>query len=76
MSGSDIDSLDVHQLSSRIKDVEVFYRANPKHKLKIVKVLSQNTCFLQFAYFFSRNQGPFSTFSGSARTRLGGGDDW
>jgi len=38
MSGADIESLDVHQLAGQIHNVEVFYRANPKHKLKIVKV--------------------------------------
>ena len=38
MSGSEIESLDVHHLASKIHNVEVFYRANPKHKLKIVKV--------------------------------------
>ena len=40
MSGSEIESLNVHQLAAHIHKVEVFYRANPKHKLKIVKVKS------------------------------------
>ena len=38
MAGHEIDSLDVGQLAANIGDVDVFYRANPKHKLKIVKV--------------------------------------
>ena len=38
MSGADIEALDVHALARKIDKVEVFYRANPKHKLKIVKV--------------------------------------
>nr|CAB3224479.1 calcium-transporting ATPase type 2C member 1 [Phallusia mammillata] len=41
MSGSEIESYDIHQLSDRIQNVEVFYRANPKHKLKIVKALQE-----------------------------------
>lgn len=41
MSGQDVDSLDVGQLAAQIRDVDVFYRANPKHKLKIVKALQE-----------------------------------
>ena len=40
MSGSDIEKSDISELAARINQVEVFYRANPKHKLKIVKVSS------------------------------------
>jgi len=41
MAGHEIDSLDVGQLAANIGDVDVFYRANPKHKLKIVKALQE-----------------------------------
>nr|XP_009860106.1 calcium-transporting ATPase type 2C member 1 isoform X2 [Ciona intestinalis] len=41
MSGSDIEGYDLSQLADRIEHVEVFYRASPKHKLKIVKALQE-----------------------------------
>uniref|UniRef100_H2ZPN5 Calcium-transporting ATPase n=1 Tax=Ciona savignyi TaxID=51511 RepID=H2ZPN5_CIOSA len=41
MSGSDIEGYDLTQLADRIENVEVFYRASPKHKLKIVKALQE-----------------------------------
>ena len=46
MSGGEIESLDVHQIAAQIHNVEVFYRANPKHKLKIVKVCCTLTVVL------------------------------
>lgn len=39
MSGEEVDASDVDQLSAIIPEVSVFYRASPKHKLKIVKAL-------------------------------------
>jgi len=42
MSGSDIEKSDISELAARINQVEVFYRANPKHKLKIVKALQEH----------------------------------
>jgi len=42
LSGRDIESMDVGQLSRAIRDVDVIYRANPKHKLNIVKALQES----------------------------------
>ncbi|CAH2283011.1 calcium-transporting ATPase type 2C member 1 isoform X1 [Pelobates cultripes] len=39
LSGEDVDSLDIQQLSQMVSKVSVFYRASPRHKLKIVKSL-------------------------------------
>ncbi|CAK8684674.1 unnamed protein product [Clavelina lepadiformis] len=41
MSGSEIEGYDVHQLAASIHHIDVFYRASPKHKLKIVKALQE-----------------------------------
>ena len=38
MSGAQVENLKVHELAADINDVNVFYRASPRHKLKIVKV--------------------------------------
>ncbi|KAK6490588.1 calcium-transporting ATPase type 2C member 1 isoform X1 [Huso huso] len=39
ISGEEVDQMDVHQLSHVIPRTAVFYRASPRHKLKIVKSL-------------------------------------
>ncbi|XP_053570276.1 LOW QUALITY PROTEIN: calcium-transporting ATPase type 2C member 1 [Bombina bombina] len=39
LSGEEIDTLDIQQLSQIVSKVSVFYRASPRHKLKIVKSL-------------------------------------
>uniref|UniRef100_A0A914X336 Calcium-transporting ATPase n=1 Tax=Plectus sambesii TaxID=2011161 RepID=A0A914X336_9BILA len=39
LSGQQVDDMSVHELEHIIRDVSVFYRAAPKHKLKIVKAL-------------------------------------
>ncbi|XP_048694703.1 calcium-transporting ATPase type 2C member 1 isoform X1 [Caretta caretta] len=41
-SGEEIDTLDIQQLSQIVPKVAVFYRASPRHKLKIVKSLQNN----------------------------------
>lgn len=38
LSGSQVDSMNDHELELIIRQVTVFYRASPRHKLKIVKV--------------------------------------
>uniref|UniRef100_A0AC34GMA5 Uncharacterized protein n=1 Tax=Panagrolaimus sp. ES5 TaxID=591445 RepID=A0AC34GMA5_9BILA len=38
LSGQQIDEMSDHELELIIKNVVVFYRASPRHKLKIVKV--------------------------------------
>ncbi|KFR13537.1 Calcium-transporting ATPase type 2C member 1, partial [Opisthocomus hoazin] len=38
ISGEEIDDLDIQQLSQITPKVAVFYRASPRHKLKIIKV--------------------------------------
>ncbi|XP_061699610.1 calcium-transporting ATPase type 2C member 1 isoform X2 [Syngnathoides biaculeatus] len=38
LSGEEVDRLDLQQLSRIVPRVSVFYRASPRHKLKIVKV--------------------------------------
>ncbi|XP_061650566.1 calcium-transporting ATPase type 2C member 1 [Phyllopteryx taeniolatus] len=42
LSGEEVDRLDLQQLSQIVPRISVFYRASPRHKLKIVKSL-QNT---------------------------------
>ncbi|XP_034057178.1 calcium-transporting ATPase type 2C member 1 isoform X1 [Gymnodraco acuticeps] len=39
LSGDEVDHLDLQQLSSIVSRIAVFYRASPRHKLKIVKSL-------------------------------------
>ncbi|NXA48080.1 AT2C1 ATPase, partial [Nothocercus julius] len=42
ISGEEIDELDIQQLSQITPKVAVFYRASPRHKLKIIKSLQNN----------------------------------
>lgn len=51
MSGDDIEASEVHELATFIHKVEVFYRANPKHKLKIVKVRTLPKNFLVSSFY-------------------------
>ncbi|XP_077347631.1 calcium-transporting ATPase type 2C member 1 isoform X2 [Lithobates pipiens] len=39
LSGEEVDAMDIQQLSQIVPKVSVFYRASPRHKLKIVKSL-------------------------------------
>lgn len=39
LSGDEVDNLDLQQLSNIVSRIAVFYRASPRHKLKIVKSL-------------------------------------
>lgn len=39
LSGEEVDQLDLQQLSLMVSRITVFYRASPRHKLKIVKSL-------------------------------------
>ncbi|XP_068179275.1 calcium-transporting ATPase type 2C member 1 isoform X2 [Antennarius striatus] len=39
LSGDEVDQMDLQQLNQRVSRVAVFYRASPRHKLKIVKSL-------------------------------------
>ncbi|XP_057197065.1 calcium-transporting ATPase type 2C member 1 isoform X4 [Triplophysa rosa] len=39
LSGDEVDKMDIHQLSQIVSRIVVFYRASPRHKLKIVKSL-------------------------------------
>ncbi|XP_061093677.1 calcium-transporting ATPase type 2C member 1 isoform X1 [Conger conger] len=39
LSGDDVDQMDIQQLSQIVPRIVVFYRASPRHKLKIVKSL-------------------------------------
>ncbi|CAL1611603.1 unnamed protein product [Knipowitschia caucasica] len=41
LSGEELDSLDLLQLSQVVPQIAVFYRASPRHKLKIVKSLQR-----------------------------------
>ncbi|XP_032630813.1 calcium-transporting ATPase type 2C member 1 isoform X3 [Chelonoidis abingdonii] len=41
-SGEEIDALDIQQLSQIVPKIAVFYRASPRHKLKIIKSLQNN----------------------------------
>ncbi|XP_010777140.1 calcium-transporting ATPase type 2C member 1-like [Notothenia coriiceps] len=43
LSGDEVDHLDLQQLSNIVSRIAVFYRASPRHKLKIVKVSRRNT---------------------------------
>ncbi|XP_030605809.1 calcium-transporting ATPase type 2C member 1 [Archocentrus centrarchus] len=42
LSGEEVDQLDLQQLSQIVSRISVFYRASPRHKLKIVKSLQNN----------------------------------
>ncbi|XP_048416193.1 calcium-transporting ATPase type 2C member 1 isoform X1 [Stegostoma tigrinum] len=42
LSGEEIDSLDIQQLSQIVQKIAVFYRSSPRHKLKIIKSLQNN----------------------------------
>uniref|UniRef100_T1J4W7 Calcium-transporting ATPase n=1 Tax=Strigamia maritima TaxID=126957 RepID=T1J4W7_STRMM len=42
LSGEQIDTMDDYELEKRINKVAVFYRASPRHKLRIVKALQKN----------------------------------
>ncbi|XP_059519961.1 calcium-transporting ATPase type 2C member 1 isoform X5 [Myotis daubentonii] len=42
VSGEEIDAMDVQQLSQVLPKVAVFYRASPRHKMKIIKSLQKN----------------------------------
>ncbi|KAM6430114.1 calcium-transporting ATPase type 2C member 2 [Liasis olivaceus] len=39
MSGEELENIDESVLSSRVKNVSIFFRTSPKHKLKIIKAL-------------------------------------
>ncbi|XP_066494051.1 calcium-transporting ATPase type 2C member 2 [Tiliqua scincoides] len=41
MSGEELDNITESALSSAVKNVSIFYRTSPKHKLKIIKALQQ-----------------------------------
>uniref|UniRef100_A0A9L0RQ07 P-type Ca(2+) transporter n=1 Tax=Equus caballus TaxID=9796 RepID=A0A9L0RQ07_HORSE len=42
VSGEEIDAMEVQQLSQIVPKVAVFYRASPRHKMKIIKSLQKN----------------------------------
>jgi P-type Ca2+ transporter type 2C len=42
LEGSEIDGLSDEELKERVKDVQVYARVEPKHKLKIVTLLQEN----------------------------------
>ncbi|XP_077983534.1 calcium-transporting ATPase type 2C member 1-like [Glandiceps talaboti] len=42
MAGEDLEEMDIEQLAKVIPHVTVFYRASPRHKLRIVKALQVN----------------------------------
>ncbi|XP_019484463.1 PREDICTED: calcium-transporting ATPase type 2C member 1 isoform X3 [Hipposideros armiger] len=42
VSGEEIDAMDVQQLSQILPKVAVFYRASPRHKMKIIKSLQKS----------------------------------
>ncbi|XP_003738153.1 calcium-transporting ATPase type 2C member 1 [Galendromus occidentalis] len=42
MSGQEIEAMNEYQLVDRVRDVSVFYRTGPAHKLRIVKALQSN----------------------------------
>ncbi|XP_070575589.1 calcium-transporting ATPase type 2C member 1-like isoform X2 [Ptychodera flava] len=44
LSGEEIEDIDIEQLAKIINKISVFYRASPRHKLKIVKALQINDC--------------------------------
>nr|XP_009943652.1 PREDICTED: calcium-transporting ATPase type 2C member 2 [Opisthocomus hoazin] len=41
MSGEELDQLEEAELSSTVKNVSIFFRTSPKHKLKIIKALQR-----------------------------------
>lgn len=46
LSGREVETLSAEELAQRVKDVKVFYRAAPKHKVAIVRALQDNgACF-------------------------------
>uniref|UniRef100_A0A8C4SH93 Calcium-transporting ATPase n=1 Tax=Erpetoichthys calabaricus TaxID=27687 RepID=A0A8C4SH93_ERPCA len=46
MSGEELEKLEDAELISKITKVSVFYRTNPKHKLKIIKTLQKNNAIV------------------------------
>ncbi|MCI9139750.1 MAG: cation-translocating P-type ATPase [Lachnospiraceae bacterium] len=42
MNGADLDKLNEEQLKERVKEIHVFARVSPEHKVKIVKALKDN----------------------------------
>jgi magnesium-transporting ATPase (P-type) len=42
ISGSEIEEFDTATLQSRVRDVDVFARASPEHKLRLVKAIQAN----------------------------------
>ncbi|NWR72321.1 AT2C2 ATPase, partial [Centropus unirufus] len=42
MSGEELDQLSDAELSSTVKNVSIFFRTSPKHKLKIIKALQRD----------------------------------
>ncbi|KAG2469841.1 CMIP protein, partial [Polypterus senegalus] len=46
MSGEELETLEDAELISKITKVSVFYRTNPKHKLKIIKTLQKNNAIV------------------------------
>ncbi|CDW56585.1 Calcium transporting ATPase type 2C [Trichuris trichiura] len=51
LSGEELEKMDQVQLERVIDHVIVFYRASPRHKLKIVKTLSCEDYIASFTYF-------------------------
>lgn len=43
MSGQEIEALNEYELADRVRDISVFYRTGPAHKLRIVKALQVST---------------------------------
>ncbi|KAM3828960.1 calcium-transporting ATPase type 2C member 2 isoform 3-T3 [Vipera latastei] len=41
MSGEELENIDDSVLSSRVKNVSIFFRTSPKHKVKIIKALQK-----------------------------------
>ncbi|XP_063103846.1 calcium-transporting ATPase type 2C member 2 isoform X3 [Cavia porcellus] len=42
MSGQEVESMEPDALAGRVKEVSVFFRTSPKHKLKIIKALQES----------------------------------
>src|SRR5262249_17018982 len=42
ITGTDIEDMDTATLQERVRDVDVFARASPEHKLRLVKVIQAN----------------------------------
>lgn len=40
LSGQQIENMSDHQLKAMVNNVSVFYRVTPRHKLTIIKVIS------------------------------------